>query len=127
MIAARHLRESLCVGAVVLCLPAAAAASRATAAPERAVRDFITALAMHDTQAFRRAIRPDPRAGRFINAQPLTPDQRAEAARRLETLQVRATDDVLLRGEPVQPDPRATIPSGPSGISSRRVTAAHRS
>jgi hypothetical protein len=108
-------RESLglfCVGAVLLCMPAAIAASRAADAPERAVREFITALAMHDTQAFARAIRPDPRASRFINPQALTQEQRADAVRRLETLQVRATDDVLLRGKPVKPDAQGDYPVG---------------
>jgi hypothetical protein len=56
---------------------------------------------MHDAQAFSRAIRPDPRASHFINPQSLTPERRVEAARRLETLQIRRRDDVLLRGKPV--------------------------
>jgi hypothetical protein len=106
------MRELLCIGALVLCMPAGAGANRVVTAPERAVRDFITALAMHDTQAFARAIRPDPRASRFINPRPLTPDEREEAARRLETLQVRPTDDVLLRGEPVKPDSQGDYPVG---------------
>jgi hypothetical protein len=104
--------KSFCVGAVLLSMPVGAGASRAVTPPERAVRDFITALAMHDTQAFTRAIRPDPRANRFINPQPLTSDQRADAARRLETLQVRRTDDVLLRGELVKPDAQGDYPVG---------------
>jgi hypothetical protein len=106
------MRVLVCIAALTLSLGAGARASKAAAAPERAVREFITALAMHDSQAFARAIRPDPRAGRFINPQPLTPDQRAEAARRLETLQVRATDDVLLRGEPVKADAQGDYPVG---------------
>ena len=112
MIIRRGILTSVCLGGLVLCVPAGAGASRAVVAPERAVRDFITALAMHDTQAFSRAIRPDPRAGRFINPQPLTADERAEAARRLETLQIRATDDVLLRGEPVERDAQGDYPVG---------------
>jgi len=112
MIARSEIRESLCVVVLVLCMTTAAGASRAAAAPERAVRDFITALAMHDAQAFARAIRPDPRASRFINPQPLTPDQRTEAVRRLETLQVRPTDDISLRGESVKPDKQGDYPVG---------------
>jgi hypothetical protein len=109
---AGFMKELLCIGALVLCMPTGAGASRAVAAPEQAVRDFITALAMHDTQAFARAIRPDPRASRFINPQPLTPDERTQAVRRLETLQVRPTDDVLLRGEPVKRDAQGDYPAG---------------
>ena len=86
--------------------------SGATLGPEHAVRDFIRALAMHDTQAFSRAVRPDPRASRFINPEPLTPEGHAEAARRLETLQVRRSDRVLLRGEPVESDARGDYPVG---------------
>ena len=100
---------------VCLCLLSGAAASAATAEPERAVREFIRALAMHDTQAFSRAIRPDPRASRFINPQPLTPEGQAEAARRLETLQVRRSDDVLLRGKPVDADAQGDYPVGSVG------------
>ena len=114
MTSTRRTRDFLCIATLVLCMPAGAGAGakRVVTAPERAVRDFITALAMHDTQAFARAIRPDPRASRFINPQPLTPEQRVEAARRLETLQVRRTDDVLRRGDPVKPDPQGDYPVG---------------
>ena len=70
---------------------------------------------MHDTQAFARAVRPDPRANRFINPQPLTPDGKLEATRRLETLQVRRSDDVLLRGKPVEPDAQGDYPVGSVG------------
>jgi hypothetical protein len=110
-----RMREVLCVGALVLCMPAGAGANRAAATPERAVRDFITALAMHDSEAFARAIRPHPRASRFINQTPLTPDQRAEAQRQLETLQVHPTDDVFLRGEPVEADAQGDYPVGTVG------------
>jgi hypothetical protein len=75
-----------------------ASSTNPVAGPERAVREFVRALAMHDTQAFERAIQPDPRASRFINPEPLTPEGQVEAARRLETLQVSRRDDVLLRG-----------------------------
>jgi hypothetical protein len=70
---------------------------------------------MHDVPAFGRAIRPDPRAGRFINPQPLTPEGQAEASRRLETLQVRRRDDVLLRGVPVSADALGDYPVGSVG------------
>ena len=108
-------RLSSCIGTLCLFLFTGAAASAVTTAPERAVREFIRALAMHDTQAFSRAIRPDPRASRFINPQPLTPDGQAEAARRLETLQVRRSDDVLLRGKPVDADAQGDYPVGSVG------------
>ena len=112
MTCGRRIEATLCIGALVLCMLTGADANGAIDAPERAVRDFVTALATHDTQAFARAIRPDSRASRFINPQPLTPDQRAEAARRLETLQVRRTDDVLLRGTPVKADAQGDYPVG---------------
>ena len=108
-------RLSSCIGTLCLFLFTGAAASAVTTAPERAVREFIRALAMHDTQAFSRAIRPDPRASRFINPQPLTPEGQAEAARRLETLQVRRSDDVLLRGKPVDADAQGDYPVGSVG------------
>ena len=108
-------RLSVCIGTLCLCLFTGVAASAVTTAPERAVREFIRALAMHDTQAFSRAIRPDPRASRFINPQPLTPDGQVEAARRLETLQVRRSDDVLLRGKPVDADAQGDYPVGSVG------------
>ena len=102
------------IGTFVVCMMAAVSPRGATS-PERAVRDFITALAMHDAQAFAKAVRPDPRAGRFLNPQPLTPDQQAEAARRLETLQVRRTEEVLLRGKPVDADAAGDFPVGSVG------------
>src|SRR3954469_5320921 len=105
----------MCIATVCLCLIAGAAPRAATAGPERAVREFIRALAMHDTQAFARAIRPDPRATRFINPQALTPDGQVEAARRLETLQVSRRDDVLLRGKPVNADAQGDYPVGSVG------------
>ena len=110
-------RTRLSVNTVIVCFCALSgvAASAATAEPERAVREFIRALAMHDTEAFSRAIRPDPRASRFINPQPLTPDGQAEAARRLETLQVRRSEEVLLRGRPVDEDARGDYPVGSVG------------
>jgi len=89
--------------------------SGATTEPERAVREFIRALAMHDAEAFGQAVRPDTRARRFLNPQPLTAEGKAEAARRLETLQVRRSDDVLLRGEPVEADGRGDYPVGSVG------------
>ena len=108
-------RPSLCIGTVCLCVLAGAGARAATGGPEGAVREFIQALAMHDAQAFSRAIRPDPRASRFINPQPLTPEGRVEAARRLETLQIRRGDDVLLRGKPVDADAQGDFPVGSVG------------
>ena len=102
------------MGTFVVCMMTIAA-PRGVTSPERAVRDFITALAMHDAQAFAKAVRPDPRAGRFLNPQPLTPDQQAEAARRLETLQVRRTEEVLLRGKPVDADAAGDFPVGSVG------------
>jgi hypothetical protein len=108
-------RLSSTIGTLCLCLLTGAAARAAADRPERAVREFIRALAMHDTQAFSRAIRPDPRAGRFINPQPLTSEGQMEAARRLETLQVSRRDDVLLRGKPVNADPQGDYPVGSVG------------
>ena len=103
------------IGTLCLCLLTGAAARASADRPERAVREFIRALAMHDTQAFSRAIRPDPRASRFINPQPLTSEGQMEAARRLETLQVSRRDDVLLRGKPVDADAQGDYPVGSVG------------
>jgi hypothetical protein len=103
------------VGALGLFLLAGAVTSGATAGPERAIREFIRALAMHDTQAFARAIRPDRRANALINPQPLTAEDQVEAARRLETLQVRRSDDVLLRGKPVKAEANGDYPVGSVG------------
>ena len=108
-------RLSSCAGTLCLCLLTGAAARAAADRPERAVREFIRALAMHDSQAFSRAIRPDPRASRFINPQPLTSEGQMEAARRLETLQVSRRDDVLLRGKPVDADAQGDYPVGSVG------------
>jgi hypothetical protein len=109
-------RPSMRIGTLCLWLVVVGAAANATSAgPERAVREFIRALAMHDTQAFSHAVRPDPRASRFINPQPLTPEAQAEAGRRLETLQVRQSDDVLLRGKPVAADAQGDYPPGSVG------------
>jgi hypothetical protein len=108
------MRTFACLGALGLCMLTGIAASPPTV-PEGAVRGFITALAMHDAQAFAKAVRPDPRAGRFLNPQPLTPDQQADAARRLETLQVRRTEEVLLRGKPVEADAAGDYPVGSIG------------
>ena len=108
-------RLSSYIGTLCLCLLTGAAARAAADRPERAVRAFIRALAMHDTQAFSRAIRPDPRASRFINPQPLTSEGQVEAARRLETLQVSRRDDVLLRGKPVDADAQGDYPVGSVG------------
>jgi hypothetical protein len=110
-----RMRPFSWIGAVGLCVMTGAVASGATTGPERAVREFVRALAMHDTQSFARAIRPDPRASRFINSQPLTPEGQLEATRRLETLQVRRSDDVLLRGTPVEPDAHGDYPVGSVG------------
>jgi hypothetical protein len=115
MIFESRMRRFSCVGTLGLCLLVGAVTSGATAGPERAVREFIRALAMHDTQAFAQAIRPDPRASSLINPQPLTPEGRVEAARRLETLQVRRRDDVLLRGKPVNADTNGDYPVGSVG------------
>jgi hypothetical protein len=108
-------RLSSTIGTLCLCLLTGAAARAAADRPERAVREFIRALAMHDTQAYSRAIRPDPRASRFINPQPLTSEGQMEAARRLETLQVSRRDDVLLRGKPVDADAQGDYPVGSVG------------
>jgi hypothetical protein len=108
-------RLSSYVGTLCLCLLTGAAARAAADRPERAVREFIRALAMHDTQAFSRAIRPDPRASRFVNPQPLTSEGQMEAARRLEMLQVSRRDDVLLRGKSVDADAQGDYPVGSVG------------
>lgn len=108
------MRTLACVGTLGLCMLTGVAASGPTV-PEGAVREFIKALAMHDAQAFARAIRPDPRASRFLNPQPLTTEQRAESVRRLETLQVRRSEAVLLRGQPVEADPKGDYPVGSVG------------
>jgi len=108
-------RLSSCAGTLCLCLLAGATARAASDSPERAVREFIRALAMHDIQAFSRAIRPDPRASRFINPQPLTSEGQAEAARRLETLQVSRRDVVVLRGKSVDADAQGDYPVGSVG------------
>jgi hypothetical protein len=102
------------IGTLVVCMMTIGAPCGVTA-PERAVRDFIKALAMHDSQAFAKAVRPDPRAARFLNPQPLTSEQQAEAVRRLGTLQVRSTEDVLLRGRPVEADANGDYPVGSVG------------
>src|SRR5262245_50100455 len=111
-----RIQKRIPIGALLaLCVLTTNAASAAPTGPEQAVREFIRALAMHDTQAFARAIRPDPRANRFINEQPLTAEGRQEAMRRLETLQVRGNDDVLLRGKAVEPDANGDYPVGSVG------------
>ena len=102
------------IGTLVVCMMAVIA-PRGVTAPEHAVREFIKALAMHDAQAFAKAVRPDPRASRFLNPNPLTPEQQAEAARRLETLQVRPSEDVLLRGRRVEADSNGDYPVGSVG------------
>jgi hypothetical protein len=79
------------------------------------VREFIKALAMRDAPTFAKAVRPDPRAGRFLDPQPLAQEQQAEAGRRLETLQVRASEEVMLRGKPVQADANGDYPVGSVG------------
>ena len=59
------------------------------------------------------------RPSRFINPQPLTPERRVQAARRLETLQIRRRDAVLLRGKPVYEGMLAgSLLSGCSAVSS---------
>src|SRR4030095_16242748 len=84
--------------------------------PERAVREFIRALAMHDAQTFASVVVPNPRATRFLNTQPLSPDDRANAERRLETLQLHLSNDpFLLRGEPVSADANGDYPVGSVG------------
>ena len=100
---------------IVLSLVLTAPGLAQPAGPELAVRQFLRALVMHDTQGFSRAIRPDPRASRLINPQPLTPEQRAEADRRLENLQVSRRDDVLLRGKPVSANAQGDFPVGSVG------------
>src|SRR5262245_43802520 len=102
------------IGTLVICMMAVGA-PRGVTAPERAVRDFIKALAMHDAEGFAKAVRPDPRAARFLNHQALTPEQQAEAVRRLGTLQVRSTEDVLLRGKPAEADANGDYPVGSVG------------
>ena len=103
------------IGTLVVGITTVAAVSGVQSSPERAVREFISALAMHDAPAFAKSIRPDPRASRFLNPQPLTADQQAEASRRLETLQVRRTEDILLRGKPVDGDANGDYPVGSVG------------
>ena len=103
------------IGTLVVGIATVAAVSGVQSAPERAVREFISALAMHDAPAFAKSIRPDPRASRLLDPQPLTADQQAEASRRLETLQVRRTEDILLRGKPVDGDANGDYPVGSVG------------
>jgi hypothetical protein len=93
----------------------AIAAAQATSPPERAVRDFFHALAMHDVSAFTRAIVPAPGAERLISAKPLSPDERQTAERRLSELQVTLRDEFLLRGQPAQPDAQLDYPVGTVG------------
>jgi len=110
-----RMRPSLLIGTIGVFVLSSAAAGGAATRPELAVREFVRSLAMHDAQAFARAVRPDQGAGRFINAEPLTPEGRLEATRRLETLQVRRSDHVLLRGKPVEPDANGDYPVGSVG------------
>jgi len=82
---------------------------------ERAVRQFVRALALHDAQAFTAATLPHPRGTRLLNREPLTPDQRSEAERRLESLQVRVDDEFFLRGRPTERDASGDYPVGTVG------------
>ena len=66
---------------------------------------------MHDTQAFARAIRPDPRANRFINPQPLTSEDSGGCATARDAASP-STDDVLRRGKPVELDAQGDYPVG---------------
>jgi hypothetical protein len=81
----------------------------------KAVHAFVRALALHDARAFQSAIVPHPRAERLLNAEPLSTEGRAEAERRLGSLQVRLEDDFQLRGEPVHADPQGDYPVGTIG------------
>jgi hypothetical protein len=105
---------------VFLCVPlmvsaAQAALNQGPGAAEAAVRTLVRALAMRDARAFQAITLPHPRAARLLNAEPLTDEGRAEAERRLESLQVRLEDDFLLRGAPVSPDVRGDYPVGTVG------------
>jgi len=79
---------------------------------ERAVRQFVRALALHDAQAFSSATLPHPRSTRLLNREPLSADQQAEAERRLESLQVRVGEEFSLRGQPVRPEASGDYPVG---------------
>jgi hypothetical protein len=70
---------------------------------------------MHDAQAFARTTLPHPRSGRLLNAQPLTPEGRAEAERRLESLQVNAKDDFLFDRKLATTDADGKYPVGTVG------------
>ena len=103
-----------------LCVPLAASTVQASqdersGAAEAAVRALVRALALRDAHAFHAITLPHPRAARLLNADPLTPEGRAEAERRLQSLQVRLEDDFLLRGEPVSPDAGGDYPVGTVG------------
>ncbi|AMY09202.1 hypothetical protein LuPra_02415 [Luteitalea pratensis] len=115
MTCTHRMRQSFHIATVCLCLLSGAVVNAASGQPEQAVRDFIRALALHDVHAFSRAVRSDPRARRFINPQPLTPEGQVEAVRRLETLQVHRRDDVLLRGRPIAADGQGDYPVGSVG------------
>jgi hypothetical protein len=105
----------LAIAAVGVFAGATASAAPASGAAERAVHDFFHALAMHDVQAFTRAVVPTPRAERLISTKPLSADERETAQRRLQGLQMSQRDEFLLRGEPVKPDSKADYPVGTVG------------
>ena len=101
----------------MLCATAApgGAQDEAPTPVERAVRQFVRALAMHDLQAFTAATLPHPRGARLLNREPLTPDQRSDAERRLESLQVRVGEEFSLRGRPVEREASGDYPVGTVG------------
>ena len=109
---------------LMACVTAAVVASGAVAhsqdpgprsAVERAVREFVRALAMHDRPTFDAMVVPHPRAERLLNRQPLTAEERIEAERRLGSLDVHLQDDFHLRGAQVPPDDEGDYPVGTVG------------
>lgn len=82
---------------------------------ETAVRQFVRAIALHDATAFAAATLPHPRAGRLLNRDPLDAEARAEAERRLESLQVRVGDEFLLRGVALERNESGDYPVGTVG------------
>jgi hypothetical protein len=82
---------------------------------EKAVHAFVRAIALHDAREFQAVVVAHPRAALLLNTEPLTAERRAEAERRLGSLQVRLEDDFLLRGAPVKADERGDFPVGTVG------------
>ena len=108
------LPAAVCLAGVLIAVPLLQ--DRPAPTPvESAVRTFVRALALRDASAFHAATLPHPRAARLLNAEPLSADDRAEAERRLDSLQVRVEDDFLVRGEPAVPDRRGDYPVGAVG------------